>query len=275
MAPLPSLEFLKFMGEMSVVTETLSKLFGAEFLSTDVKVFVDTGRPIDRAIKKAVKNYLGGNKIHARYEKERLWRLAQEIEIVRTYDEALFNHFRDELTNAPNDIAHFYGQRFEVYVAASLIQKKVDLIKRESPDFQINLSSDSIYIECASRRTPERITDPIPKIVGKIRSKSKYHYANRSTALFLDITNIRHRSKQPIDRSDLDKSVSEVQGDSKYGAVLLFTAAYDQDRGRIASVYNRYIHQEAIPQLISALDSWYPIDSSSGNISLAAIPTER
>lgn len=122
----------------------------------------------------------------------------------------------------------FWGERFEIYFYARLIQKSYEnsfsvrrTTKYEEPDFVIENELGLTYIEATSLNYEENTlrTNPIRKINKKINEKQLKPYANENTCLVIDLTNLLFY--RPI-LDNFSKSITEYIDDleSNFGAIL-------------------------------------------------------
>ncbi len=184
----------------------------------------------------------------------------QEIEVKKPY---LITHFRKEIRRTGNTDS-FYGVRFEVNVAASLIRKNIDFEKRESPDFSFEFNSESLFIECSSVRirTEKNASDYNYKLASCIKKKVSKNYHNNKTALFIDATNIIHTTlgKGGIPDTEIMRSCikESISGDS-FGNVTIFIFLFNKSRGQYQSIYIRVDHECINNKLASFMDTYFPI----------------
>ncbi len=121
----------------------LSELLDKTFVRKE-----DFETPTGRALEEVIQYHNSGKYEERDYELARLEMLVKHLEEIKQYDENMLNSFRRKINR---DDANYYGFRFEVAIAASLIRKKVIFGKSESPDFKIQYGGQEIFIECTSR----------------------------------------------------------------------------------------------------------------------------
>lgn len=173
----------------------------------------------------------------------RMFMLLKHLESIENYDNSLLKYFRKELKRADTTDG-FYGIRFEVNIAASLIQKEISFKKQESPDFIINYNSKDIGIECGSTRIRKEVDDPdlYYKIRSTINSKTNKLYSNSRTSLFIDMTNLIHTILNIEGKPDFDKAREKVKNNianNDFGSVILFTYLFRYSKSRFESNYIR------------------------------------
>lgn len=168
----------------------------------------------------------------------------------------LLRYYRRKLREASNHDA-FFGLRYEVNIASSLIKKGLTFEKAERPDFR--LPGHGVSLECTSVRirTARGKDDLTYKVASVIRSKTKKGYATLSTALFIDITNVAHLSSS-FDPEAFRAAAVECLPSTSFGAVVLMTYIMNLDLGRLETSYLRVDHPSAAPELIGFLDQYFP-----------------
>ena len=77
--------------------------------------------------------------------------LVKHLSEIKQYDKSLFSQFRTKIKKT-KDINLFFGIRFEINVAATLIKHNIQFKKTEAPDFSITFLSGREAIECTSAR---------------------------------------------------------------------------------------------------------------------------
>ena len=92
-----------------------------------------------------------------------------------------------------------YGDLFELYITWTLVMKNIKFDAIDSPDFKILHNNFNIFIECTSaqfdfERKPSK-SEVLQKITDTVLTKMSKKYANPSTCLFIDITNLCYRVK--------------------------------------------------------------------------------
>lgn len=151
----------------------------------------------------------------------------------------------------------FFGLRFEVNIASSLTHKAVNFEKTERPDFR--LPDLGVELECTSARfrKPRGQGHLTYKIAAVVRLKAKKGYATRSTALFIDITNVA-QAGLPFNPAPFRKAAEECSGSSPFGAIVLALYIMNRDLDRLESTYLRIDHSEASVALRHFLDTCWP-----------------
>jgi len=239
----------------SVIVVKLSELLGKRFIREE-----DFKSPIGRALA-GVMNYHNSGRYEERdYELARLLMLVKHLEEIKKYDVNLLNELRSKINR---DDANYFGFRFEVAIASSLIRKKVKFIKTESPDYKISHNGKEIYIETTSTHiTKPSLKDLKHKIKAAIRKKSKKNYCQPNTALFIDITNIYFHNllrKQLIQSKELKNYVKDILKKAKFGSVVMFAYILNKKLNRFELNYIRVDSEAIDPILRDFLDKYYPI----------------
>lgn len=143
-----------------------------------------------------------------------------------------FNYFKNRLVKYNKNIG-FYGDKFELFIAFSLLERGIKYTKPEPPDFKIKFDNSDIYIECGTAQfdvnsKPSKI-EIFSKLRKKINEKLKKKYSNYDTILFLDITNLIYHSeklKEPLTDDELkftiDKVCQKGKSEQMFGLIVLF-----------------------------------------------------
>lgn len=211
-------------------------------------------------------------KLHnAREFRERDVALARMGFLIKHLDEIgeskpeLLEDFRQSIVQAKGT-DNFFGTRFEVNVAASLVREDISFIKREAPDFEVLEPYQGTAIECTSARIRKDgpAKDFFYKVRSKCREKTNKDFADLDTALFIDVTNTLYTSLRRgsevgafFDRERLER----VVGASGFGNLTLFTYLVNNDLDRIESNYIRADHKSISTSLSSLLDDAFPFGS--------------
>ena len=175
----------------------------------------------------------------------------------------LYKFFKNEIKNAgPYD--NFFGIRFELNIAASLIRKGISFKKQETPDFVLSEEMNNIGIECSSVRTRkfEKKPDLNYKIIAQLREKKKRKYSTQNTLLFLDATNIAHQlnnNRIQLDYPSLKDETFEANSDGFFDAILIFFYVFNSFTNRFESTYLRVDSDKITNASKRFLDAYYPI----------------
>lgn len=141
------------------------------------------------------------------------------------------------------DNVGIYGDLFEMYITWSLVMKKVEFKSIDSPDFEIHYNNSKIFIECTSSQFENGKTPTKEEILSKLENtvfkKLMSKYANTSTTLFIDITNLCYNAKilnSNITQDELKFSVlnasskiNAFDSSSTFGAFMFFWINISKD----------------------------------------------
>lgn len=149
--------------------------------------------------------------------------LLSALMLLKTHKNQAFSKYIKLIKESTYD--KYFGFRFEVEIAATLIHKKINYNISESPDFKI-INDSPIFIECTSRhlnklKSPENI---LKSIKNSIDEKSKKPYSNNQTALFIDITNLLSNHWNIMEKGN-EHSIENIQSflhNSRFGNLTLF-----------------------------------------------------
>ncbi|MEM3713303.1 MAG: hypothetical protein QXR97_07195 [Thermoproteota archaeon] len=243
-------DFMLLYGSMVV---KLSTLLNRRFISKE-----DFDSPIGRALKTVLFYHNSGRYEERDYELARLHMLVKHLEEINIYDKGLLKLFQDKINR---DDANYYGFRFEVAVASSLIRRKTYFQKSERPDFKILYNGNEIFIECTSVHLhSSSLPNLRRKIMLAVKEKSRKGYDKPNAALFLDVTNIYYRillTRQPLYRDDVVRYAQEALGISGFGAAVLFVYVLNKDLNRFELNYLRVDNQAIDPVLKNFLNQHY------------------
>jgi len=236
----------------ATVTE-LNRLLGTKF----VPGHPANASPLGRSFQGILIHHNKGNSRHRDFELFKLQFLIQHLQRIEKARPELLRRYKRKLRKAGSTDSYF-GARFEVNIASSLITKGLEVEAGERPDFAI--TDSPVAVECTSvrLRTAKAKTTLTYKIGAAVRQKEKLGYASRYTALFIDITNIAHNSR-PFDTEPFRAAATTAIGPCPFGAVLLFTYLMNNDLNRLESNYIRVDHPEIAPELGDFLDRHFAI----------------
>ena len=246
------------MGTLAENITDLKRLFGKQFI--DGTSFAQ--HPIRQSIKRVLMFHEAGDYANRDYENSSISLLVKNLKEISSYDKKLFKVFRPALQSCNNDT--YFGIRFEVSMAASLVRNGVPFVKTERPDFTLLKDWDGVCIECGSAHLSKlrtRIADLKYKIGSVIREKSQNDYCNINNALFVDFTNINyHSTLQEIlpNVDELKDYVSEQLDHSDFGSIVLWTYIINLDVKRYQWKYTRVDNRMPNPLLKKLLDALYP-----------------
>lgn len=196
------------------------------------------------------------------YENAILSLLVKNLREIEGYDKALLNVFRKALIRSNNDT--YFGIRFEVSTAASLIRSGTSFVKSESPDFVLTDRFVGAFIECGSAHLSmpkPGIEDLKYKIRHVVRDKSRHDYCHEGTALFIDFTNINYHNKN----NESIPPVHEWRGylqqllqSANFGTIVLWTYIINRDENKYQWKYTRADAKGPSKALVEFLNAVYP-----------------
>lgn len=178
----------------------------------------------------------------------------QYLEELKKISQKKYKVWKNRLIKNTDNVG-IYGDLFELYITWSLVMKKVEFKSIDSPDFEINYNNSKIFIECTSSqfengKTPTKV-EILSKLENTVFKKLMSKYANTSTALFVDITNLCYNSKllnsnitqDEIKLSVLNASskIDAFESSTTYGAFMFFWINISKDsKDRIIYVSNSF-----------------------------------
>jgi hypothetical protein len=245
---------MDFLMKYIAIVSNLSDLFGYKFVPSrpDNSTFVGT-------LLIQILNYNNeGDYMSRDFELNRLAFLVQHLQSLKTQDNKLFKYYVAELKKQDR-YDSYWGLRFELSMASSFLDKHVNFIKQESPDFIVN---NSIGIECSSIRIRKQSdkTNFDYKISALVRKKSLANYHNNSTALFIDFTNMIFNLMKKgvkIDTEEIRTYTKNSLIPYKFGSLLLFALVHTKDS--LEQNYIRIDNGNINSLLKDFLDFHYPL----------------
>lgn len=248
---------IDFMEDISKITLTLTDLLEMRFVGD-----VNYNNPIAKSVTKIFECQNTKNFEMQQIERAKLLMLIKNLKTIKSYDENLLLKFRKKIQHIRSE--EYHGERLEIQISANLIDKKINFVKTESPDFKIFYNSE-IFVECTSTHLSNNISknkDLKYKIKTALRKKSKKTYCKNNAALFVDMANLIFHDKEEKYLSDI-KNINSFLKDkmkrTKFGNVTLFSYLLDLDKKTYEHLYIRIDNQNIEKNLKSFLDEHYPI----------------
>lgn len=246
-----------FLFYFSKIIFQLNRLLGLKFLPNNKKI---DNSPLGVELKSILLYHNKGDYLNRNINIYKLLYFVHKLTEISEYDNELLQQFKKSIRKTPEN---FNGIRFEISTAASLIRKKVNFNKTESPDFEIvNGTSVTHYIECGSIRVTKKKKgqDLLYKIGSVIRQKSKKPYCNAKTALFIDATNIFYNKGIKAGQENYARNyITEQLEQSNYGTIILNVNLFNQDKNHYGSNYMRIDNKKIDDNLLCMLDKHYPL----------------
>jgi hypothetical protein len=222
----------------------------------------DLGSPVGRSVRAVTEHHFAGRVAERDLELFRLAFLAQDLHRIATNRPDIHKTFRKRVKRARTD-DNFYGLRFEIKIASTLIKHGLPFTMPEKPDFMITDDGMNAGIECGSARIIAAKTGDLSyKIQQELQDKTQKPYASRKTALAIDITNLAFNGLGRSSISgfqDLKPAIARHLSHSGFGSVLLYIYMTNPTLDRYESNHIRVDAQGADPRLIKLLDVIAPI----------------
>lgn len=178
----------------------------------------------------------------------------QYLEELKKISQKKYKVWKNRLIKNTDNVG-IYGDLFEMYITWTLVMKKIEFKSIDSPDFEINYNNSKFFIECTSSqfengKTPTK-EEILLKLENTVFKKLMSEYANTSTALFVDITNLCYNAKilnSNITQDELKLSVlnasskiNTFESSLTYGAFMFFWINISKDSNdRIMYVSNSF-----------------------------------
>ncbi|MCH8261446.1 MAG: hypothetical protein IIA77_00145 [Proteobacteria bacterium] len=261
----------QFRSQFNEVKKELSRLLGVELNKKSV-----IKSPIEFAVK--LINDLDNQ--HQNYKRDIeldiLRFFTMQLKRLEDHNDKVFKKFKYKLKKI-NNLDNYYGLRFELNIASTLVKNCIDFDKTESPDFTLKGDNKTHYIECTGSRltTDNKKDDYLYKISSAIRKKIEKEYCDNNAALFIDITNIAwnrtvrktYKSKKfEIDKNEYKDFISNLELENNFGNYTLFCYIINTDLDRIQSSYIRIDMYDISDDLLSFMNKCFPISDEKIDI---------
>lgn len=251
---------LTFMTRFGQVQSKLADLLDTKFIPGKRDQITDYVYDVQNRI---LELHNEGNYDRRDHHLMRLAMFAKHLEELRSKREDLFEDFKQQLKE--EDYSHYFGTRFEIDIATSLVRKDIGFEHPDPPDFRI--SGEDIAIECGSGHFSGGDRTIREKLEQTVDNKSGKPYYNSSSALFIDLTNIfYHNASMETDISN-DKLKKWVRDhletfDLDIGSVVLFTYVADasEESSGLRHSYLRIDNDNSDDKLIEFLDQHWPVE---------------
>lgn len=248
---------LNFLIQFSSAVLKLNRLLGTRF----VPDHPSNASPLGKSLYNIFSHHNTGNYLHRDSELQRVRFLIQNLQELEKFRPDLLRVYAKNLRKAGGSDS-FYGARFEIDIMASLLKKGISLNKGERPDLRINESQVSIECTSVRSRTAKANKDLTYKINASVFKKSKLGYANRSMALFIDITNISHLTSS-FNPDEFRKAAINCQDESPFGALVLLVSLMNHDLDRFQTNYLRIDNPKISTDLLTFLNKYYSLGKHS------------
>lgn len=246
------------MGNLNENIVDLKRLLGAKLVTGKI----NTNHPLRQCILRILEFHHKGDIVSRDEENALLSSLVKNLKEIEAYDRVLFGTIKKTLIQSDYD--SYFGVRFEISVAASLIRSAISFQKSESPDFLLADEFAGACIECGSAHLskPKPGIDDLKYKIGAVSfDKSKHGYCHRGTGLFIDLTNINYHSLNNSIIPSVEEwrgYLSEVLDKTQFGSIILWTYIINMNANRYQWKYTRVDSTTPSPQLKAFLDKAYP-----------------
>lgn len=194
------------------------------------------------------------------WEAKRLGLLASDVRLLESRNPDVFRAFRRSYRKL--SFNEFFGWRHELRVAAELTSRDIPFHKQEAPDFRIKAQDSDVFIECGSANlTSSKDQEVSYKLAAVVTSKAGKPYANKSTALFVDYTNVLYTSvfgAQILRADTAETALRAAFAASPYGAIVGTALVIDADDDKFKIVGMAELAPNAPFSLISFVEQYAP-----------------
>ncbi|EGQ8312353.1 hypothetical protein DC897_RS22345 [Vibrio parahaemolyticus] len=241
----------EFLGRISTLIQDLSELLSTELLK-DGKV--NSRNPVEKNFAEILEFHNNRNYYNRDSELKRLFTLMTDLKSIRDNSEQNFSQFKKQLRKC-NRVSQYVGIRFEISLASFFIRKGVPYKNREAPDFEFNFDENQkAFVETTSCHiVQEKPQNLYLKVNSAIRTKSNKKYANDSTILVIDVTNLIHNSVRLHPEFKIENLVVNCQSEmdkSPYGAFIFRCTFPSEKDGLIYAGGDSYCKGNASPALL-------------------------
>lgn len=252
---------INFMLQFGSLVVEINRLLKIKFMPSRPS----NATPIGRLLIKILESHNKGDYQDRDLQLARLTIFVKNLKEIEAKKPQLINHFRKEIKKA-GSTDNFFGVRFEINIAASLIRKNIDFTKQESPDFAFVFNSESLALECSSVRirSEKDTSDYNYKISSCINKKESSGYHDNKTALFIDTTNLYYQtlSKDGVpDVNAMRSTARESMSKDSFGNITLFSFFFDIGKKQYQSNYARIDHDLIDKNLKNFMDTFFPFGS--------------
>jgi hypothetical protein len=259
-------EFMNFVMRFGNIIIQFHELLDMKIKSNPFNDLTPNGldrlTPIEKSLLAINTAHHKGEKDHRDIQMARLEVLIRNLLVIKHSKPALFEQYKQKMKR-PKAGDTFFGVRFEVAIAESLILASVLFESFDRPDFQISIGSNKVFIECASARfRGGHIGNAKRKILHQIHTKSNEPYALPQTALFVDVTNIFQNTLNTghqLDSPQLQEIAAQGVADTQFGAVCLWIHLYHRPSSSFKYVFVRSDSETIDTNLASLLNKWSPL----------------
>lgn len=242
---------IDYLIKANSVANALSALLATDFLSDRFKSL-----PHSRRISNLAANYFLGDEASAWQELSMLQYFEKHLREIEVARPDLLQLFRREFRRAKLE-SQYFGLRFEVYVAASLIRKGVSFSKTESPDFY--LDGFACGIECTTAWVEDgKSKDLSYKVTSAIRKKAESASHRHDCILFIDITNLFHKSFLATANKFLEETRTTLV-DTNFSAIVPLAHMFNDDLGKLQTVHYREDNDSLAGGPLLFLNTHFPV----------------
>lgn len=201
--------------------------------------------PLEKMLKNSLTEYLEGKEssINTLFH---IHDFIIDMEFLLIYRPCLFTSYKNKFSSGPAKQYHYLtGIWFELRVARLFLEKGIEFKSPDPPDFEVNIESQIISIECYSPRVIHG-TPIYPNLLNSVINRKVKKYRNQPwtenlPVLFLDGNwIIRSQSNGVLDRQysipdDIQDTIKAILENSFYKLVVLITSGRLTESGQNGS----------------------------------------
>lgn len=251
--------FRQFLAIHAQVTLALSNALDMD-ISPGSEYF---NHPIFEGLRNCLVCFPQGKLLESSMELGKGMSLLKHLEKIKTHRPELFEGFK-KLLRSKVGVREYFGVRFEINTAHTLIREGLSFTTPDPPDFLISHKGAALSFECTTTYSEQTRDDIFEvKINRAINTKARKSYPDpEHLALLIDNTNIEYLS--PGDGRDRERILKKVMDkwarEGSFGSYLVFMsyAVAVGDEKKYEHSYVRFDAETASKQLIDLLDVIYP-----------------
>lgn len=229
------------------LTLNLGRLLDVRFVPDHPVQTTPIGWAMSRVLELANAGDVAGRDTHFM----RLAFLAKHLEEIEQSDPRMLTIFRRKLTDA--NMGNFFGTRFEVSMAASLIRSRAvfQRCSKGGPDFVLGGGFAGTGVECVSAHVPDPVGGPhvLDKLHSVVSAKSRKDYALQVNALAVDVTNLQavgiDQGQGVLISPQYANELASISAGSGFGSLLFFWLQTELTDGSVTGIRSRFARADS------------------------------
>lgn len=271
--------FAQFTAQLKNTVATLNKLLAVKS-PKDAASYKTL--PVAKLIQEITESIDAGQKHHATLVWLMLAKLVEDLGRIQKSKPKLFRHYRKRMKTGGS--AEYRGTRFEIGTASALIRNSIEfsipqLSSEASPDFILETEQGKLKLECSAPQLRTASSeDLLYKITAKLKEKSEKSYADATTIVMLDVTDLIYSRPgcSIIHKVTLRSEVVAFVSTLPIASALIVFYALETGylSQKISRIYLRCDNPAINPLPKAFLDKLYPITGSYRLLDTHAFPSQ-